>query len=243
MPSASLSLQRLQSVQALLDGSDSTVDFPEVLSGFTSGALAGELTANTAAGDYVHQTATQVPALNAAPAASYYPVDALASSDLMSSYHNTQDHTLTASLFNHVDTPFLNNLVTPSNQLNTAFAQQLLTYTAPDTAFLFYFSSLLTYEDFGLNFSPAVKELMQKTFSYASYRYFSLLHKYESTTAGAGTDARRLLDTSADFSLFLFFDQASRFYASTLLSPFQHQLTSRSTMLTVDESISTFRSD
>ena len=221
---ASLSLQRLQSVQALLDGSESCADLPEVLTDIRFG------------GDYSQPT----PAMSS----NQYSTNGLEStndSTLVNS--DLPARAISATLFNHVDTPFLNNALTSNNQLNTTFTQQLLTYTAPDTAFLFYFSSLLTYEDFGLNFSPAVKELMQKTFSYASYRYFSLLHGYESTAFGFTTDTRRLLDNSADFSLFLFFDQASRFYSSTLLAPFQHQLTSKSTMLTTDESISTARSD
>jgi hypothetical protein len=230
-------------VQALLDGNGSFEDLPELSSGSKSDALSGSSVINSPAGDYVAEANCLT-----VGAAVLVPTHATAdfaepASHSLAAYNSTPERASSASLFNHIDTPFLNNIITPSNQLNSQFAQQLLTYTAPDTAFLFYFSSLLTYEDFGLNFSPAVKELMQKTFSYASYRYFSLLHRYGSADSGSSTDARRLLDTSEDFSLFLFFDQASRFYSSTLLSPFQHQLTSKSTMLTVDESLSTFRSD
>jgi hypothetical protein len=74
-------------------------------------------------------------------------------------------------MYAHIERSFWADMLGVQNQINTPAVTQLLTFTAPDTTNLFYISSLLTYEDWGLNFSPAIKELMQKTFAYSTYQH------------------------------------------------------------------------
>lgn len=103
--------------------------------------------------------------------------------------------------------PLTTSLITLSNTrnwLNTSFASQFFTFTSPDTSFLFYFNSLLTYEDFGLNFSPSIKELTSRMSSYASYADNLHLAAFQSTHGNISTAA------AGNVFNFIFFDTAFR---------------------------------
>lgn len=109
--------------------------------------------------------------------------------------------------------PLLGALLSSVNSLNTSLVRQLLTFTGGDSTQTFYLSSLLSFEDFGLNAAPAVKELTNKVYSYAANSYASLLAQYAATGHEYGAS---LYDTVGDLSYIVTSDQSNRLYFDLL---------------------------
>jgi hypothetical protein len=76
---------------------------------------------------------------------------------------------------------FLQTLLNEKNQTNNILLNQLYLSTGADTSHIFYFNSLVNFEDFGLNFTPAIKELVNKSQAYAAYQYNVLLKSISNT--------------------------------------------------------------
>lgn len=150
------------------------------------------------------------------------------------------DNAYGASVFSFTPTRMFSTVIDFKNRINTGALAQLFLFTAPDTTALFYYASLLTYEDWGLSFAPAVKELMQKTFSYSTFQYLSSSKVFLARGA-AGADCS-VSSNAQDFAALFFFEQAARTYISALALPYQAQITQKPLAVTTDSSVLTLRS-
>lgn len=139
---------------------------------------------------------------------------------------------------NGLDRSFWADSTTSLNQVNTSWLSQLVTYTAPDTTNLFYMSSLLVYEDWGLNFAPGVKELVQKTFSYTTYQHNALLSQFSPKLQ----NQLSLHNNLSDVYLGTSWDLATRLYTNSLTSTYQAQPVTRAISTVTDSSLATQRS-
>jgi hypothetical protein len=52
---------------------------------------------------------------------------------------------------------------------NLNLMQQLLTFSASDSTFASYYNSLLSFDDLGLNFTPAIKEFSSRLSAYYNF--------------------------------------------------------------------------
>jgi hypothetical protein len=52
---------------------------------------------------------------------------------------------------------------------NLNLIQQLLTFSASDSAFASYYNSLLSFDDLGLNFTPSIKEFSSRLSVYYNF--------------------------------------------------------------------------
>jgi hypothetical protein len=94
--------------------------------------------------------------------------------------------------------------------VNSQYRQQLFTHTSPDTSFLFYYASLLTFEDFGLNFSPAVKELSNRLVGYSVYALHALTSAITPPSTGSDYPHALVCGTESGEVPFIFSDTAIR---------------------------------
>jgi hypothetical protein len=115
---------------------------------------------------------------------------------------------------------------------------QLLTYTAADTTQLFYFGTILTLDDFGLNFSPAVKELAHKSAVYATNSYTALLGDLTLQQK----NKHSLTVASSDVFCIPFFDVSARTYYAILTQKYQSQHRVKTLESTTNNNLQTYRS-
>jgi hypothetical protein len=127
------------------------------------------------------------------------------------------DNTLSWGFGNYINSYFFSNIMTSNNCINVDWLNQTLLYGSNDSSSLFFFNSALTFEDFGLEFSPAVKEIMVKTYSYSSYMYNQLL-TYSSCSSFNNFSS---LFGDSDLFVNVFNDQSCRFY--NFILNFSHQ--------------------
>lgn len=87
----------------------------------------------------------------------------------------------------------------------------MFTYTAPDTSFLFYFSSLLLFEDYGITFAPAIKELSNKIIGYNIYlQHLQLILSQQQNDNSFVSDSNSIYLKQKTAIFFIFFDIAYR---------------------------------